>query len=270
MTRLVRSHPLVGFLWLGFVLWITVFSRNPVLLAESLLFSALFAALLGKGRTLFWALPAAVIAALLNPLFSHSGATALFFVGNTAITLDALVQGALFGTALLSALLWSAAGTAFMTSDKFVWLFGRVFPSAGLTLSCALRFVPLFIRRTREFFTARRDSTLRGALKAFSAAISYSAEEAMSCADSMKARGYGSGKRTFFSLYRLSAQDKAGLALVLLFGAGTALAAALGAGKFLCYPALSRIPADPFSLAMYAMFAGLCTCPIIYCKGGRI
>lgn len=92
----------------------------------------------------------------------------------------------------------------FVTSDKYIWLFGRIFPAAGLVLSCAIRFLPMFIRTSREFAAVQNVQSIRGRLRAFSASVGYSAERAMDSALSMKARGYGTSPRTSFSIYRFT------------------------------------------------------------------
>ena len=40
--------------------------------------------------------------------------------------------------------LWFSSYNEVMTSDKFVYLFGRVIPALSLVLSMALRFIPKF------------------------------------------------------------------------------------------------------------------------------
>lgn len=55
-----------------------------------------------------------------------------------------------------TAVLWFMGWNAVMTSDKFVYLFGRILPSLSLTLSMGLRFVPRLLRRTREVAQAQK------------------------------------------------------------------------------------------------------------------
>ena len=263
MRTLEKLHPLPCFLFFLSVIGITVFSRNPVILAESLLGASVSAALSGRIRGGGWLLLTAVLAAVSNPLFSHNGATPVFFIGDAAFTLEALLYGAAFGIMLAASVLWGAVSVRFMTSDKYIWLLGRIFPSAGLVLSCAIRFVPLFIRRAEEFARSRRASSVRDYLEAFSAAVSYSAEESMSAADSMRSRGYGTGKRSFYSDYRLNRRDLCITVSVLVCGVSCAVLSAAGAGKFFFYPALSPLKFSPGDIALYALFGILCALPSV-------
>jgi energy-coupling factor transport system permease protein len=45
---------------------------------------------------------------------------------------------------LAAVISWFSCYNAVMTSDKFVYLFGRVIPALSLILSMTLRFVPKF------------------------------------------------------------------------------------------------------------------------------
>ena len=204
MRTLEKMHPVVCFLYLLAVLGFTAFAREPVTVLISLGGSVLLAALSGGLKGAGWFGAVAVTGALANFLFVHNGETALFFVGDRAFTLEALCYGAFVGGMLAAVCLWGACAVRFVTSDKYIWLLGRIFPAAGLVLSCAIRFLPMFIRTSREFAAVQNAQTLRGRLRAFSASVGYSAERAMDSALSMKARGYGTSPRTSFSIYRFT------------------------------------------------------------------
>lgn len=254
-------HPAVCLIFLIAAAGLTAFSRNPVIILESLCGALLLTLLSGGIKGAGWFAGIAAAAALANFLFVHNGVTALFFVGDTAFTLEALIYGVHTGVMLGAVCLWGACAVRFITSDKYIWLFGRILPAAGLVLSCAVRFVPLFIRRTREFIAVQNASTVRGHLRAFSASVGYSAERAMDSALSMKARGYGTAKRTSFSLYRFTPGAASALSAVVLSG-GLSLALIIaGAGEFYFYPALSDIPADLIDIALYCGFGALCLMP---------
>lgn len=266
MRTLERLHPVTSFLYIVSVLAVTIFTRNPVLLAESLAGGAAVLALSGEMRRAAFIPAFASVIAVTNPIFSHNGVTVLFFVGDTAFTLEALIYGLAFGIMLSAAVLWGVVSSRFVTSDKYVWLFGRILPAAGLVLSCALRFVPLFIRRTGEYISVRRTenggrSALRLYLSALSSSMGYSAEEAMTSAASMRARGYGTAKRTFFSRYRLTMSEKLMLSAVGVVSAAVLLLMISGTGTFYYYPAISELPRGAADLAMYITFGSLCAMP---------
>ena len=261
MRYLENSHPIVCFLYLVAVVGISVFTRDPVMTALSLLGGVLCAGLAERLRGMLWLPVTAAGAALVNPIFAHGGATVLFFVGDTAFTAEALAYGAVFGGMLAAAILWSAAGTRFMTSDKFIMLFGRVAPSAGLVLSCALRFVPLFIRRTGDYIRSRGAAGVRGYLAAFSDSVGCSAEQAMTSAEMMRARGYGTGRRTFYAWHKFGRRDAMALAAVALCAGGSLALMLCGAGEFNYYPLMTRLDFSAGDTALYVLFGTLCFLP---------
>lgn len=261
MRALERMHPVPCFLFFLTMIGITVFSRDPIILAESLVGAVAAAVLSEKSGILPLLIVTAAAVTFTNPLFSHNGVTVLFFVGDLAVTLEALIYGLAFAVMLCASVLWGTVSVRFLTSDKYIWLFGRLLPSAGLVLSCAIRFIPLFISRTRDFMGSRNAKTLKETVSAFSSSISYSAEAAMITADSMKSRGYGSTKRTFYSRYRMTSADIQVLVTVLLCGAACLALIISGAGKFYYYPAISALRFGIGEITLYICFGVLCALP---------
>lgn len=261
MRTLEKTHPLNCFLYLLSVMGVTIFTRHPLLIAETLIGALLLLVLCGKGKMTLWALPVILVCAVTNPLFSHNGDTALFFIGNAAYTLEALIFGGIFGGMLAAACAWSIASVRFITSDKYIWLFGRVLPVSGLVLSCSMRMIPLFIRRTKSFAAADSSDSLRSGASAFSASLGYSAEQAMTSADSMKARGYGTAKRTSYSLYRFGRRELMQLTAVLVTSILTLTFMILGNGSFECYPRVQTISSSAADIILYIAFGTLCLLP---------
>lgn len=269
MRMLSRSHPLCCFVYLVAVLGVTIFTREPLMLLMSAVGASLLLALSGMARHTLWLPLIVVFSAAVNPIFVHRGDTVMFFVGDLAVTLESVAYGAVFGLMLAAAAGWSVAATKYMTSDKYIWIFGRIVPTSGLVLSCGMRLVPLFIRRTREFSSASGEAGVKSSLKSFSAAVGYSAEQAMVSADSMRARGYGTARRTSYSLYRFGLPEGLQLGAITLLFAATVMLMCFGGGAFEFYPTLSDIAAQPIDIALYVTFGALCVMPsaaIIYEK----
>lgn len=261
MNILTRSHPLVCIAFLILAAVVTALSQNPAITLLSLAGGLMLAAFLGKLKNIGFVFGISALSAAANFLFVHRGKTGLFFVGDTLFTLEALLCGVQTGLMLSAVCLWGICSSEIITSDKYIWLTGRIFPSAGLVLSCAVRFVPLFIRTSKEFISIQGSGTLKDFLKAFSASVGYSAECTMDSALSMKARGFGTGKRTCFSLYRFDLNAAAMLISVFMTG-GISLALVIsGVGSFYFYPALSDIPAHAYDILLYALFGIFCFMP---------
>lgn len=261
MRSLERTHPLCCFVYLATVLGITIFTRDPIALFESAVGAALLLILSGKARIVIWLPVVTVVSAVTNPVFVHRGDTVLFFMGDLPVTAEAVLYGAVFGLMISAAAGWSINAVKYITSDKYIWLFGRILPVSGLVLSCGLRLVPLFIRRTREFAAAQGAVGVRGTLKAFSASVGYSAEEAMTSADSMRARGYGTTRRTSYSLYRFGGRETAQFLTVVFVSVGAVSAMICGGGTFEFYPAVSGVALSAADMLLYIDFGVMCVMP---------
>ena len=241
-------HPAVSFAYFALVIACAMLLMHPVCLVLSTLGGGWYVARLlgGKGlrRHLLWLLPMALLAAALNPAFVHQGVTILAYLpSGNPLTLESLLYGLAAGAMLSAVALWFVCVTDVITSDKVVYLFGRVIPALSLLLSMILRFVPHFVRRLRAVAQAQRHlgrdtqtgapaQRVRSALRVFSIVVTWSLESGLITADSMRCRGYGLPGRTSFSLYRFDRRDGA-VALWLAFcglyllGGGLAGGAAL-------------------------------------------
>ncbi|MCQ4807343.1 energy-coupling factor transporter transmembrane protein EcfT [Intestinimonas massiliensis] len=272
-------HPAVNFLYFGLVLFFTMCFLHPACLLLSLAAALRYAVCLNGRRavrrSLRYLLPAALLAALINPAFNHQGTTILTYLpSGNPLTLESIVYG-LAAAALLSAVVtWFSCYTAVMTSDKFVYLFGRVIPALSLVLSMALRFVPRFQVQARAVSQAKRcvgrdvsDGSLlqrlRNGVTILSILLTWCLENALETADSMKSRGYGLPGRTAFSIYRLDDRDQA--ALWWLGALGGYILSMWGAGGFACryFPTFRLAPRDGWSLSGLLAFGLLCLTPVI-------
>ena len=141
-------HPAVSMCYFVCVIGLTLACPHVVTVLLSLLGSTLFnLALRGRkafGRTMRFVLPMFLIVCIGNPLVNHRGVTMLFLLFDQWITLEAIVYGIVTACSLAAIILWFGCYQEVMTSDKFVYLFGRVIPALSLVLSMALRFIPKF------------------------------------------------------------------------------------------------------------------------------
>ena len=172
----------------------------------------------------------AALAALVNPAFNHEGQTILTYLpSGNPLTLESMFYGVAAAVMLASVVLWFSSYNEVMTSDKFVYLFGRVIPALSLVLSMALRFIPKFKAQMQVVSEAQacigRDTKngsvfrrVSNAIKIFSIMVTWSLENAIETADSMRSRGYGLPGRTAFSIYRFDDRDKNVLRRVHSFG----------------------------------------------------
>lgn len=158
-----------------------------------------------------------------NPAFNHEGVTILAYTPNgNPITLKSLIYGVASAAMLVSVVQWFSCYNEVMTSDKFVYLFGRIIPALSLVLSMTLRFVPKFNAQLKTVRTAQqcvgRDVSngsivqrMKHGITILSILVTWSLENAIETADSMRSRGYGLPGRSAFSIYRMDSRDRSAL-----------------------------------------------------------
>jgi energy-coupling factor transport system permease protein len=270
-----KFHPAVNLLYFVLTVGGAMALNHPVCLALSLGWALwLSISLLGK-RTFHWGLPLLFLfTALMNPLFSHAGATILCYLpSGNPLTLESIFFGVITGCLLATVLLWFSCFNAIMTTDKLVFLFGRAAPALSLVLAMALRFVPRFVAQAKAIVSAQtclgRDiahgkllKRIQNAAKILSILITWALENTLETADSMKSRGYGLPGRTAFSLYRISGRDKFALGFLALCGGLVIAGAAVGRLEFHCYPTVRAAPFGLWQGGLFSIYFLLCGLPL--------
>ena len=220
-------------------------------------------------------LPMAALAALVNPAFNHEGQTILTYLpSGNPLTLESMLYGVAAAVMLASVVLWFSSYNEVMTSDKFVYLFGRVIPALSLVLSMALRFIPKFKAQMQVVSEAQacigRDTKngsvfqrVGNAVKIFSIMVTWSLENAIETADSMRARGYGLPGRTAFSIYRFDDRDKAALAWLSFCGAYLISGWMAGGTYFRYYPTVKTAAWTPMTVSFMCIYLALVLTPVI-------
>ena len=227
-------HPLVNVLFFISIIAFGMLLRHPVYLVISFISStAYYLKLSGKDgrKTVFrFLLPMLLFVVIINSFFNHYGVTTLFILpsGNN-FTFEALVMGIVSGITVVSVIQWFFCCNEVVTEDKFMHIFGRILPKGALVVSMILRFVPLYRRRYKEISQARKCMGLNGTdsfickmkntFKNIGILVSWSFENAIETADSMKARGYGLKGRTYYSRFQWQTGDTLALILLVLFDA---------------------------------------------------
>jgi len=272
-------HPLINFLYFALVLVFTMFFMHPVSLVISLVSALSYAVYLNGSKAVRFSLtallPMMLMAAIINPIFNHEGMTILTYLpSGNPLTLESILYGIASALMLASVVTWFSCYTAVMTSDKFVYLFGRVIPVLSLVLSMTLRFVPKFKAQFRVVSQAQacvgRDVSdggvlrrLRNAITILSIMVTWSLENAIESADSMKSRGYGLPGRTAFSIYRFDERDKTALAWLLFCGFYIISGWAAGGLQWKYYPVIKGVFFGAFPISFQIVYLALCLTPVI-------
>lgn len=270
-------HPSVNLFFFTVVLLFTMFYMHPITLVISFVSALIYVAELSQKKELLFMLkfllPSMMLVMIINPLFQHEGATILaYFPGGNPLTLESLIYGLASGILLGAVLLWFRCYTVVMTSDKVMYLFGKILPHLSLFLAMSLSFVPKFTVQCKLVYESQSLMTKKAQkrkfiqktkmlAKVFSMMITWSLENAIETADSMKSRGYGLPGRSAFSLFKLRERDKN--MLIFLSFAGIYLLFGSFAGVFSSYyfPVIFLGDFTAFHLSFHFIFALLCLTP---------
>ena len=286
MNEFKNYHPFVLFFYFFAVIAFSMFLLNPVCVAISLFSSLAYALILGGKKTLKFSLlcilPIVLISAVVNPLFNHRGVTILrYFPNGNPLTLESILYGIISSSMLASVIFFFSCVNKIMTSDKIVYLFGKITPHLALLISMTLRFVPRFKKTISDISLSQKAlggnedkkgifKNLKNSVKILLAAISLTFENAVETSDSMKSRGYGSGKRTSFSNIVFEKRDAFALAFLIISSVCILTACVFKILSFSCFPYLSKISFDFLNTSVYVLYFLLCAFPIFAGIKGEI
>jgi energy-coupling factor transport system permease protein len=271
-------HPALLLVYFCGVLFFCMFLTHPVPLILAFAAELCYSVRLNGGRAvrfqLLGLLPVSLAVALLNPLLNRAGNTVLFSSFGGPVTLESLSFGAVYALAFAAAVTAFSCFNRVMTSERLMFLFGRLSPVFSLMFSLTLRFVPRYQAQARRLAEAQKgvglDPThgtvrerIRNGAELVSALITWALENAVESADSMKARGFGLKGRTSFSVFVWRKRDRALLAAelvslaIVLFGLLT--------GKFHSeyIPVIAIAGLNGSSLPFYAACALFCFLPVL-------
>lgn len=272
-------HPFINLLYFSLVIGFSLVLTHPLAQVISLCCAVIYAVSInGKKSVLFllkYCLPMVVITAFVNPAFNHEGKTMLlYFPNGNPLTLESILYGFSAGAMIITLIMWFSSFSRVMTTDKFIYLFGEVIPALSLVLSMSLRFVPKFKSQMMTVTDAQRSigrdvsngsiwERTKTAIHIFSIMITWSLENAIETADSMKSRGYGLKGRTAFSIYKIQERDKYALIWLSFCGLFLAAGTLLNAFGFRYFPDIRYAAFDMTTIPFYCVFTALSITPVI-------
>lgn len=272
-------HPIVIFMYFAVILGFIMYFQQPICLALAAVSAMGYGICLCGKRTvrfsLRYLLPMAGMILLINPLVNHQGLTILgYFPNGNPFTLESILYGILTAGILIALILWCSCWNQVMTTDKLVYLFGRILPVFSLVISMTLRFIPRYRNHLKEVAEAQRQlgrggkddswfTKFRFGIRVLSGTLTWAMEHAIETANSMKSRGYGLPGRTAFSLYRWRKRDTGLLVLILLLGGIVLLGAMQGRLYWTCFPSVMRAETDAVTIGIYFCYGILFLLPVL-------
>ena len=230
-----QMHPAVAFFYILSVLIITMVTLNPYLLAISCLTSTFIIVYMNGlsqlRQNMLLDIPVATFTVGIQPIFTGSGRTPLFYVNDSAVCLENYIYGLVIAVLLITVFNWCSVMRIFIDSEKCMYLVGRLSPTLAMMITMILRFIPLMKQRYRiihegqvgmgrynnnpkdnkrhkgKFNLMDMIEKIRHRIKEISILISWSLENSIETSNSMESRGYGIKGRTCYHRYILKKSD---------------------------------------------------------------
>ncbi|WP_127491173.1 energy-coupling factor transporter transmembrane component T [Paenibacillus glycanilyticus] len=272
-------HPIVNFAYFALIIGCSMVFMHPVCLVISILFSFLYSIYLNGKRAikfnLLYMIPILIVTALINPAFNHEGITILDYLpSGNPLTLESITYGIASATMFISVICWFSCYNAIMTSDKFIYLFGRIIPALSLVLSMVLRLVPKFKTQLavvssaqrcigRDVFNGSILARIRNGTRILSIMTTWMLENAVETAASMRSRGYGLKRRTAFSLFRFERRDRSALLAIATVGGYTLFGSYSNAMYFRYFPSMRGTEISVYNASVFLAYALLCSIPLV-------
>ena len=233
-----RCHPAVNLIYFTAVLIGMITFQHPVFLAISFLCAFAYSIKRNGTKALVYnlcLLPLIVGFALYYSSYTHFGMTVLKqnMIGNN-MTLESLVYGVVLGVIGAGVCIWFSCVFSVFTTDKVVYLFGKVSPRLSLFLAISLRMIPRIKKEAKRINMAQQGigrganqgnpwQRIRNCLRIFSMLITWTIDSHTIASESMRSRGSSLRGRKAFSIYRFDNRDRAYVIGMFLFLTLTAM-----------------------------------------------
>lgn len=279
MSEFKTYHPIVNFIYFVLVIGLSCIFLHPACLAISLVSGFTYSVILGGRKAiktnLMYMLPPLFMMALINPAFNHEGVTILAYLpSGNPLTLESIIYGLCAAAMIVSVICHFSCYNKVMTSDKFIYLFGKIIPALSLIISMTLRFVPRFLSQLKVVANAQKcigrdvsNGTIikraKNGLNILSIMTTWSLENAIDTADSMKSRGYGLPGRTAFGIYKFDSRDKKALICILLLGIYIVAGSLAGGISVSFFPSIQTADISALGISVLLAYTLLCMFPVI-------
>ena len=272
-----KCHPAVNFIYFTTVIAGMIVFQHPIFLLISFVCAFIYSIKRNGWKALIFnavLLPCVVAFALYYSSYTHFGVTVLQqnVIGNN-MTLESLVYGFVLGIVVAGVLIWFSCVYSVFTTDKVVYLFGKVSPRLSLFLAIILCMVPRIKKEAKRINTAQQGigrganqgnlwQRIRNCIRIFSMLITWTIDSLTTASESMRSRGSTLRGRKAFSIYRFDNRDRAYVVgnfacLTVIF-----MAVMLKQTDIIYDPRIIMMPVTTMSYVFYAGYAVFCLMPL--------
>ena len=299
--ELTSIHPAVYLLYYFIMVLFAFIFSDPYFVVTFLVLILILIALQGVSSELKnimkLFIPLSILIMILNPLLNRTGAHKIYLWQNFFITYEAIAYGILMSLALLIVILVFSSYNRSVSYQEMLYIFSKKLPIISMIIVMALRFIPLINSRAIEVQKLNNlknngvefdnedngsenceesmengsssidldqfNSEAKTLGKIMGITVSWSLEESMFTAKSMKARGYNAAERTSYLSYKFGNADYAFLAIIIATVAIIIVGLLKGVGMINIYPSIdfsfSNLPFNIYYLAFIVFLL-----PLIY------
>lgn len=282
--RFDSYHPTINFIYFSAAVFCAVDFNHPCFMIIAWVGFFAYSVMLNGRKGLFFNLcliPLVFLYGCLYAGYNHFGITVLRenIIGNS-ITLESFVYGITIGLRAATVLMIFSCVLSVFSSDKVVYLFGRISPRLSLFLSILLRSQPLVKRMAVLTNMARRGigkgtgqgnilRLLRNTAGIFSILVTWTMESFVDTSVSMKSRGFLLKGRSAYSIYRFDNRDRGFVISIAICLAAVAMAVLLDQTAIYYNPEIIMNRITPASLGFYAAYAAFIMMPAALQAGGE-
>lgn len=272
-----KCHPAVNFIYFTTVIAGMIVFQHPIFLLISFVCAFIYSIKRNGWKALIFnavLLPCVAAFALYYSSYTHFGVTVLQqnVIGNN-MTLESLVYGFVLGIVVAGVLIWFSCVHSVFTTDKVVYLFGKVSPRLSLFLAIILRMVPRIKKEAKQINTAQQGigrganqgnlwQRIRNCIRIFSMLITWTIDSLTTASESMRSRGSTLRGRKAFSIYRFDNRDRTYVVgnfacLTVIF-----MAVMLKQTDIIYDPRIIMTPVTTMSYVFYTGYAIFCLMPL--------
>ena len=273
-----KCHPAVNFIFFAGVIAGTVAFQHPIFLVISFACAFLYSIKRNGWKALVFNIVLLLLIAgfaLYYSSYHHFGVTVMEqnMIGNN-MTLESLVYGCVLGAVITGVLMWFSCVLSVCTTDKVVYLFGKVSPRLSLFLAIALRMIPRIKKEAKKINTAQKGigrginqgnifQRLRNSVRILSMLITWTIESLTTTSESMRSRGSTLRGRKAFSIYRFDDRDRMALLCLGFCGLYLVCGVIASAFGFRYFPSIRCAVVNTVTLSFQAVHFGLCIMPVV-------
>ena len=231
-TKLAQIHPVTIFTYLTGLFLCIIFNKSKIAPSLFIILAMSFILILSEGiaktiKSLAYGFFLTIIIMLLTVLTYHKGTHVFLYINDNPLTYEGIYTGIMSGIFIMSMLLFFKLFSLLISQGKFLFLFGRFFPTITLMINMIFAFSKGYKQSLQDVILAQQtlgistSSTgivkkIRNGVCIFSGFIGFMLENSLTTASSMKARGYN-GRNYTYNPYRWKAKDKLLLCAALVF-----------------------------------------------------